>query len=56
MNKKENVTHPLCVKIHPTLFHKLEELSKMKYKTVSEIVRDLIAKFVEENDKKDNNG
>ena len=50
--KKENVTKMLGVKLHPSLFDKLEATAKQKYKTVSEVVRDLIVKFIEENEKK----
>lgn len=49
--EKENVTRDLNVRVHPSLFEQFAEKCKKKYKTVSEVIRDLMAEYVERTDK-----
>jgi metal-responsive CopG/Arc/MetJ family transcriptional regulator len=44
---KENVTRDLNVKIQPTLFDEFAKQCKSKYKTVSEVIRELMVEYIE---------
>jgi hypothetical protein len=51
MNKKEQNTDQLQIRIQPSLFKKFKKTCEKKYKSVSGALKDLIIKFVEENKK-----
>ena len=44
--EKENVTRDLNVKVQPTLFEQFAEKCKGKYKTVSEVIRELMTEYI----------
>jgi len=46
---RELQTHNLIVRIQPTLFKQFRVTCESKYKKFSEVVRELIVKYVEEN-------
>ena len=46
--EKEKVTRDINVRIHPSLFKKLHEKCKANYQTISEVVRQLIVAYVED--------
>jgi predicted DNA-binding protein len=45
--EKEKVTRDINIRVHPSLFEKLQKKCKKRYKTVSEVVRELIVEYVE---------
>lgn len=49
--KKEKVTRDINIRVHPSLFVKLQKKCKDRYKTVSEVVRELIVEYVNDNSK-----
>lgn len=50
---KEKVTQELGIRIQPSLFKKFQEKCTKKYKTVSEVLRELIVAYVEKKDNQD---
>lgn len=53
MKKKELISRSLGVKVHPSLFEKFSGSCKKNYKTVSEVIRDFMAKYVQDNQNKE---
>jgi len=50
--EKEKVTRDLNVRVHPTLFEQFAKQCKDNYKTVSEVIRDLMTQYIKENESK----
>jgi hypothetical protein len=46
---KEKVTKDIVVRVQPTLFLQFQAKCKDKYKTISEVVRELMVKYITEN-------
>jgi predicted DNA-binding protein len=49
--KKEQNTSQLQIRIQPSLYERLKKVCEHKYKSISGTMKDLIVKFVEENEK-----
>lgn len=47
---KERATRDLSVKIQPSLFEKLAQKCKQNYRSVSDVVRELLSRYVSEPD------
>jgi hypothetical protein len=45
---KENVTKDVVVRVQPTLFLQFQAKCKNNYKTISEVVRELMVKYIKE--------
>jgi hypothetical protein len=45
---KEKVTKDVVVRVQPSLFKKFQQKCKKSYKTVSEVMRDFMVKFIKE--------
>jgi len=45
---KENVTKDVVVRVQPTLFVQFQAKCKNNYKTISEVVRELMVKYIKE--------
>ena len=52
MAKKEQNTAQLQIRIQPSLYDRLKKVCDCKYKSISGAMKDLIVKFVEENETK----
>jgi len=48
---KEKVTKDVVVRVQPTLFIQFQGKCKEKYKTISEVVRELMVKYITEDNK-----
>jgi len=44
--EKENVSRDLNVRVHPSLFDQFAERCRKNYKTVSEVIRELMAEYI----------
>lgn len=44
---KEKVTKDINIRVQPSLFEKLRKRCKTRYKTISEVIRELIVQYVE---------
>jgi hypothetical protein len=44
--EKEKVTRDINIRVHPSLFAKLCKKCKAQYKTISEVIRELIVEYV----------
>ena len=52
MKKKELNTGQLQIRIQPSLHEKFKEVCERKYASISSVVKELIVKFLEDNEKK----
>jgi predicted DNA-binding protein len=52
MDKKEQNTMQMQIRIQPSLYRRLQAISEAKYKSVSGLIKDLIVKFLDENEGK----
>ena len=52
MNKKEQNTAQLQIRIQPSLFKKFKLVCDKRYKSVSGMLKDLIVKCIDENEDK----
>jgi predicted DNA-binding protein len=52
MNKKEQNTSQLQIRIRPSLLEKFKKVCEKKYKSVAGAIKEMIVKFVEENEGK----
>ena len=50
MTKKEQNTAQLQIRIQPSLYDRLKKVCDKKYKSISGAMKDLIVKFVEDNE------
>ena len=46
--KKEKITREIRVLMQPSLYERLEKKCQEKYKTISDIIRELVVKYLEE--------
>jgi metal-responsive CopG/Arc/MetJ family transcriptional regulator len=46
-NKKEKITELLNIRIQPTLMEKFKKKCNKNYKTFSEVIRELIIRYIE---------
>ena len=44
---KEKITRHVLIVVQPSLFEKFQAKCKVKYKTVSEVIREFMVKYVE---------
>jgi len=47
--EKENVTRDLNVRVHPSLFGEFAEQCKKNYKTISEVIREMMVEYIKKN-------
>ena len=47
---KEKVTKDVVVRVHPSLFKQFQKKCKSNYKTISEVVRDLMVGYIKKED------
>ena len=52
MSKKEQNTAQMLIRIQPSLYEKFKLVCDKKYTSVSGMVKEMIVKFVEENEEK----
>lgn len=52
MNKKERNTGQLQIRIQPSLFDRFRKICEKKYASISGVIKELIVKYVEENENK----
>jgi predicted DNA-binding protein len=50
MDKKEQNTGQLQIRIQPSLHKRLKKVCERKYKTISSTIKDLIVEFIKENE------
>lgn len=47
MQKKEKLDKDLVLRVHPSLFKKFQKRCEENYKTVSEVIRELMLEYVQ---------
>ena len=52
MEKKEQNTGQLQIRIQPTLYERFKKICERKYASISSVVKELVVKYVEDNEDK----